>query len=515
MKKFVTVVFIVLMSLGLGVRLNAEETIPLNETNLLNIAQLKGYKYDPSVAYYYETLNLSVGVTYTLVMSHDYLSPYLANLSSLYIAFEENDGSNGFEIDLINDASNGRAYVEFQTTTGWIDMSHIPVSDVINYEIILYQGTYSEFRGFVPYRMANEIMSYGGVLPVDYNALPTLSTIEGYIHAKDPNGNAIAKTLVSDTYSTSDKRPGTYRLVYETSYNQIRKKYYLDVKIFDLAKPKLSISSPLNVPIHEKWPLATIKSYVSVTDNVDVMSSADLVVVSDTYSTATVPGTYQVTFKATDTAGNAETLDVTINLLDTMPPMVYGPTSIYLYNTDTPLTTIDIRNHFEITDAVDKTNVTVTLMQDEYMQTTTPGRYLMTYQAKDTKNNTTMFTVYIHVVDHRGPKFETETLIIERSTAESMTDAQIIEWFKNMTASQGLSVSSVAILYNEYEGHEKQAGDYYVYLSYVLDGEDVTSRILVSVDDASHPFMTWIIIAGLGLVVIGTVVWVIIKYKKP
>jgi hypothetical protein len=495
--------------------LRAEESISLNEVNLLNFNMLKGYKYDPEIAYYVETLNLEIDQTYTLVMSHAYLVDYLSDLSNLYIAFDENDGSNAFEVYLTNDALNQRAYIEFQSSTGWIDMHHVPVSDQINYEIMLYQGIYQDFSGFVPYLMPSEVMSYGGVLPVDYDALPSLAMIESFVIAKDPYGNTISKTLVSDAFSISDKLPGTYRMVYETVYNHVRKKFYLDVKVFDLTKPILSVESPLNIPLHEKWSLSTIKSYVTVTDNVDTISSSELIVVSDTYSSANLPGTYSVMVKAVDQAGNEESINVTINLIDTVPPIIYGPTSIYLYNTDTPLTSQDIINHFEVTDAIDHSNVTLTLTLDEYMQTTTPGRYLVTYQAKDTQMNTTTLSVYIHVIDHQGPTFETEDDIIERTTAELMTDEDIIAWFIEHTSSQGLSVSSVAILYNEYDGHEDQEGEYYVYVSYLLDEEEITSRILISVDEKPIQPWIWVVTSLVTFTLAGTGLWFIVKHKKP
>lgn len=515
MKKIVLLVLMMFVAFSVRVTSRAEESTPLNEINLLNLSLLEGYKYNPDVANYTETLNLAVNQTYTLVMSHTYLTDYITDITSLYIAFDENDGSNAFESYLVNDSINQRAYIEFQSTTGLIDMHHVPVSDVNNYEIMLYQGTYQDFNGFVPYLMPSEVMSYGGVLPVDYDALPSLATIESYLTAKDPYGNQITKNLLTDAYSSSDKTPGTYRMVYETIYNHVRKKFYLDVKVFDLTKPVLSVEAPLDIPIASKWSIATIKSYVIVSDNVDDLNSSDLMVISDTYSAATTPGTYAVLLKAVDSSGNEETINVTINLVDNVPPIVYGPTSIYLYTTDTPLTSNDIKNHFEITDAVDLSNVTITITTDEYMQTTTPGRYLVTYQAQDTQLNTTTFSVYIHVIDHQGPTFEIGSDIIERSTAELMSEEDIIDWFIQHTASQGLSVSSVSILYNEYAGREDQKGEYYVYLSYILDGEEVTSRVLINVDEESGISWMWIATSLAALALFGTSVWFIIKHKKP
>lgn len=515
MKKIMMFILLLIVTFSFDVTLRAEESVPLNEVNLLNLSLLKGYKYDPDVANYLETLSLEVNQTYTLVMSHAYLSDFLADISTLYIAFDENDGSNSFETYLVNDLFQQRAYVEFQSTTGLIDMHHIPVSDVNNYEIMLYRGTYLDFNGFIPYLMPSEVMSFGGVLPVDYDELPSLSIIESYVLAKDPYGNPITKTLISDAYSMSDKTPGTYRMVFETIYNHVRKKFYLDVMVFDLTKPTLTVESPLEIPIDNKWSLNTIKSYVVVSDNVNDLQSTDLVVISDTYSPATSPGTYTVQLKATDSSGNEETVNVTIHLVDNVPPVIYGPSSIYIYNTDTPLTSTDVINHFEIRDAVDLSNVTVTLTTDEYMQTTTPGRYLVTYQAKDTQMNTTTFSVYIHVIDHQGPTFDIGSDIIERSTAELMSDEDIIDWFIQHTTAQGLSISSVSILYNEYEGREDQEGEYYVYLSYVMNGEEMTSRVLINVDDESGFSWTLWVTSFAVVTTLGTSVWYLIKHKKP
>ncbi|MDX9692365.1 MAG: hypothetical protein RBT45_07895, partial [Acholeplasmataceae bacterium] len=173
-----------------------------------------------------------------------------------------------------------------------------------------------------------------------------------------------------------------------------------------------------------------------------------------------------------------------------------------------------ILNKFNVIDDVDGTNVTKVWTTNLYNQTIIPGVYHMQLTTKDLSNNTSRHSIYIHVIDNQAPQFEENDLIISRETHETMTNEEIIDWFRDLAANQGLDISHVRIIYNEYELADKKEGAYYVYLSYTSNDIEKTARILMQVSKNNVP--SEIIYYGIGLIILvsGLGMYLIKKKKR-
>ncbi len=486
---------------------------PLERINHLNLSQLVYNKEFEGSARTETSIILKPYTTYTLVMSQDFLGQAWDHIDERYVEIEEWSGSK-YYLDLLSiDMTHGRAYFTFDTQEGLIDLLDIPVKGEENYDIILYEGTYADFPGFIPYVDADDPLEYFGVLPIDYDTQPTLETIKSYVIAKDPFGGTILSTLIFDDYTISNKLPGTYQMVFEANYNDISKRYYLDVKVMDITPPTLSIDGTLEIPFKEKWTIDDIKKEVVIHDNVDALSWTDLVVTNDTYTDAESLGNYQITFSATDSSGNTNIIDVSIILVDRQGPTISGPSSIYLYTSDASLSNMDIQNKFTFNDDIDGSNVTVSIISNEYQQTSTPGKYKITFKAVDQTQNVSLFNVYIHVIENRGPVFEHNELVIEKTTADAMSDQDVIDWLKEQLELSGIQATNIMVLYNEYETHEHEKGSYYVYMSYKVDGQDMTSRVRIDVEQKPVNVL-WIILPASGLLIAGTTAFIVLRHKK-
>ncbi|HPG43297.1 MAG TPA: hypothetical protein PLJ98_05785, partial [Acholeplasmataceae bacterium] len=216
---------------------------------------------------------------------------------------------------------------------------------------------------------------------------------------------------------------------------------------------------------------------------------------------------------ATDSTGNTNTIDVSITLVDKQGPKITGPTSIYLYTSDASLSNAEIQNKFIFNDDIDGANVTVSIITNEYQQTSTPGKYKITFKAVDQTQNVSLFNVYIHVIENRGPVFEHSELVIEKTTADAMTDQDVIDWLKEQLELSGIQATNIMVLYNEYETHEHEKGSYYVYMSYKVDGQDMTSRVRIDVEQKPVNVL-WIIIPSSGLLIAGTTAFIVLRHKK-
>ncbi len=251
-----------------------------------------------------------------------------------------------------------------------------------------------------------------------------------------------------------------------------------------------------------------------MTDNVDIMDSANLSILNDTYTSATTVGIYYVLFEASDQSGNKSTLEVPITLVDKKGPVISGPQMIYLYTTDAPLSNSSILSKYKAVDDVDG-NVSVSISYNLYNQTLTPGIYQMAISSSDAQLNTTNKNITIHVIENKGPIFETNEKIIEKSVADTMTDAEIIAWFKAQLELSGIQATNLNILFSEYKDNEKQSGSYYVYLSYESNGLTEITRVRIDVveDENMIPFTLYISIAS-GLLIAGLGITYYVKKKR-
>ena len=486
--------------------------LPVGE-NYLDLGNLAPRSDDPNFAYSMDPIRVKPNHWYTLVLDYEFLGQHSGFLEDLYILIAEYSGIDDYSLLIHDDRTNLRAYVEFEPVTDLIMILSLPMMP-ITYDAILYEGSYADFTGYEPFIDPSEVMSYFGVLPIDYDELLTTEQIKEYLKANDPYGNPLSVSIEEDAYSLSNKLPGTYQMIFMSTFNNITKRYFLDVRVFDGTAPLITIEGRITMPLTEKVNVESLLSQILVHDNVDAMDSTDLIIVDDTYTPATEVGLYEVTVSATDLSGNTSFLTFEVELIDCHGPDITGPLAIYLYTKDEPLSNSMILDKYVITDDVDGPNVIVSFELNNYNQQTLPGTYMMTILAKDTLNNISRFSLNIHVIENGGPIFTTDEIVLSLDTASEMSDNQLIEWFTNHTLSAGYSVSHVRVMFNEYENMEKTAGSYYVYLSYQVNGEQQTSRMRIDVENqVKNPVNSIYLILGLP-VILGISAFIFIKHRK-
>ncbi|PKK97189.1 MAG: hypothetical protein CVV58_02525 [Tenericutes bacterium HGW-Tenericutes-3] len=483
--------FLLLMSFVFGfvqfdVSAEGYDALPLGK-NYLNLNNLIMKSDGSGYAYTKELIRIKSFQQYTIVLDYEFLGQHSVWLGDIYIGIQELPSHDLYDFLVLSDNVNQRAYIEFIFADDYMHITSLPMLPN-NYNAIMYEGTYADFSGYEPYIDVDDQIDYYGVLPIDYDEPMTLEEIKAYIHAEDPNGNPLVVSAESDLYSSSSKLPGSYQMVFIATCNQIAKRYHLEVRVFDQSAPVIADPGVITVALNAKPDVDTIKQDIVVSDNVDQMTASDLVIIADNYTAATTIGEYTFTVQATDSSFNTSTRTITIDLIDQNGPTITGPSDIYLYTSDTPLTGEQIKAYYTFIDDVDGTNVTTSFSVDTYQQTQAPGIYNMTLKATDQANNFKSLNIHIHVIENRGPVFSTDEIVLSVDAADQMTEQELIDWFTTHTLSLGYNVSHVRILYNEYESHENESGNYYVYLNYEMNGETQSSRLRVDVQNTQSTF---------------------------
>jgi hypothetical protein len=446
---------------------------------------------------------LSFGFIGQNIQAYDYIPVIIEDLTD--------DSTEAYQ--LTEDGSNQRVYIEFVTPSNSIRLIDIPIDIAGDYEAMLYKGDYASFPGFEPYLLQSEVLSYQGVLLVNYDYLWTSSDISNLIVPKDPYDGIIPIEVVEDTYTLSDKKPGKYEITFKTTYNQISKVYHLDIVVYDITSPVLSLEESFLIPLTEKIDVSEIISTIHITDNVDTLTHDHIEIIEDTYTSAVAVGDYHIKVSIKDQSQNIAYLTIPVSVIDKKAPEALFPYNLFVYNTDIPLTNEYIMSKFVVTDDVDGSQVEKTWISNQYNQTLIPGIYTMELSTKDGSNNVSIHKIYIHVVDNQAPQFSIDELIISTESHQQMTNSEIIEWFYSQASHLGVNVSHVRIIYNEYEMAEQEEGSYYVYVSYLSGDEEKTARILMQVEDQRDT--SSMVYYGIGVAIMVSLMGMyVIKKKK-
>ncbi len=492
----------------------AESVTPVQDKyNLLDLSQVIQSKSNPIYGHSDDVIEASGSDCFTLVMSYDFLDIYKEEILSSEFEYEIYETGQPFVGNYTDDTIHQMVYIEF-TPLGDFTIFTLPTMinhEVPNYEIILYKGIYDEFKGFEPYLESDYIRTQYGDLTINYDYLFSQEEILSLISAYDSNHQLLSYEVINDTYTNSDKKPGDYEITLETSINDIYKYYLLSISVEDTTSPNIIGPSEIDMTYGETLALDDIISQYSVTDNVDTLDYHDIEIIGDTYSTATTIGSYTITMEVSDLSGNTKSEEISIFVLDQVPPTISGPETILLYTTDQPMTQIEILNKFSVYDDVDEI-VNLTISSSTYNQTTSAGIYHIILSATDLNGNTQTKTVYMHVIENRGPSFEVSEPIVDVTTSEMMSANDVLRYMQNYYSQNDSEIENLSIVYNEYENHETEAGEYYVYFNYEIEGVDYTSRMKVNVLDEHQIIDYWYY--GLLVIPLGILGAVFITKKK-
>jgi len=514
MKKTLMILIIMSMMVLTSNFTYADSTNNLNmsKENCLNLKDVIQYDNNSNFGYTKNLVSVTPNATYTLIMSYDYIGEYLEVVLNSDFEFELQSNNQPFAYSYVDDKDHMRVYTEFVAIEDFY-IFYIPYlmnKNVANYDIMLYEGTYDEFEGFEPYVGYAFERDVYAELELDYNALITTEEVLSYVEALDHQGEAISLVILEDTFTSSEKIPGTYQMTLYAMSNGLYKTLHLNIIIRDITAPEIIGDSSIVVSYDNKLSFEEIISLFDVVDNVDQLSNDDIQIIDEGgYSEQADLGTYEMILSVSDLSGNETDKAITLHIEDQHAPSISGPLNLTIYTTDEPYTNSYIVNQFDVTDDYDA-ELDITIEEDYYLQSQVEGIYMMTLKAVDQSGNEAKVEIKIHVIENAGPIIEINNPIIETTTDEQLSASDIDKYLKNELTQLNSKIKNVSIIYNEYDNHQEQPGSYYVYYEYELDDEIYESRILINVSEENSIFDYWYyIVASIG--VAGTI---FIVFKK-
>jgi hypothetical protein len=491
MKKMVLLGLVFILSLVGHTRVYArEESETKNVLDLRNLVVLDG------MAMTKDHIVVEEQAVYTLVMSAEVLGNHYVLVETMELVITDDAGSMAWAFQ--KDEMQKKGYVEFETRNDRIQLKDIPIDPQECYQVMLFKGNYADYSGFEPFYTGNSEVHGEETIEIPYETELSLADIENLVSAYGPDHEQLDYMTIKDEYSTGNKMPGTYVLSFESIHQGVISTFDLFIRIVDDQSPTIICEPEYVFEFADRPTIAEMMERIMVQDNVDELGSEDLYVVSDTYTDAAEPGTYEVVLKAIDSSGNEAVEDIQITLLDSMGPIVEGTDILFVYTEDEPLSHDDILAHYHVYDEVDGDDVYYGIDYDTYQGTRIPGVYTVSIRAIDRDGNQTTHYIEIHVVNNSPVRFEIGDVELLTTTHVTLSEDDLIAFMDDTLNDMGYEPANLTITYDDYSGNAQETGTYYVYFDYEIDEKPYQTRLSVSVEDEEHGIIAYVLV-GIAL----------------
>ncbi|MDY0138534.1 MAG: hypothetical protein RBR50_02430 [Candidatus Izemoplasmatales bacterium] len=250
------------------------------------------------------------------------------------------------------------------------------------------------------------VFSNIGVIKIAYPNSYTTEQVKAMLIASDNYDGTLTSdniSVVSDGYTENCNFVGKYEIEFkavDSSGNEAT--YIQEVEVVDEEKPIITGTDSFDIGYDQVITTDYIKSLLSVSDNYDDLSTTNIVLESNNYeNNKDKIGNYQMEFSVTDSSNNKTTKIITINVIDSIGPVVYFDSSIIQVYTDTVLELPDFVDLLVKTAEIDGSkDYFVKIKFDSYSKhSNIPGNYHMYLDLEDGYGKVTTKEFRIKVID--------------------------------------------------------------------------------------------------------------------
>ncbi len=264
---------------------------------------------------------------------------------------------------------------------------------------------------------------------------------------------------------------------------------YIEGTLADINGPYFSGNGVVVTNVDDALPLAAITAGLTATDAVDGDLTAAISVVLDGYSANIgILGSYIITYRVADAAGNVTEFQITVLVVDVTAPMFGGVESIRVPY-PAVLTPAAIRDEINASDNYDgDLSDEIVLQTDGYSaNAATIGSYEVVFSVADSSGNAAYKTVTIEVIDETAPIFSgpaTYTIGYDNP----LTVATIASALTVMDDYDADLTAAITVKSDGYSAHMKKIGAYSIIFQVADSSGNVSEyTVLVNVVDSIGP----------------------------
>lgn len=337
------------------------------------------------------------------------------------------------------------------------------------------------------------LMQGAGIVTVNYAKNKSLQAIidESITVTDNTDGDITDQVVVlDDEYTGNQTIPGNYLvLLSATDAAGNETQFELVINVVDEVPPVIQGPNRVSVQV-DHLPLIAdiIGEYFTFNDALDGPYDT-YEIVSDAYTGSDQVGDYAVTLRTADNAGNVTTRTFDVAIESNLPAVIEGPDSLTLYLTSDPNDT-HITDLFSATDRASLEALTIQITATEITDYSAAGRYEVTLQATDQFDNVATKKVQVIIEDDIPPVFTYDDQIVT-ALGSPLSDLDLFHVIKSYYLDQGIIVDQLAVVEDDYTGHEHEEGEY-AYTAEIVSstGESFmhTGRIAV-IDPPKRPFL--------------------------
>lgn len=306
---------------------------------------------------------------------------------------------------------------------------------------------------------------------ISYTKTLDVEALKNSIQKSDnvDSASSIALTVLSNTYTTNKAKPGVYKIQFQaqdSSGNKTVKDY--TVTVVDDVKPVASYNAVIMKPSTSDLTVNDITSEITATDVIDGNVTSSLQIVDDGYTgNGNKVGEYVIRFSVKDLSNNVLEFDVTVKVLDNIPPVFYVVPGYFIRVEDVVnLTLEDFVEILTRTGQIQMSGTTTytTLLNEYEGNEMVPGTYAMSLKFRSTTGVEEVKSFAVEVIETE----KTDGEIVEESDNLILV---VVDWLKTnkiytIIILSGLLVSVITIVvfsgsgkkhrrYNKYSKYRK------------------------------------------------------------
>lgn len=374
--------------------------------------------------------------------------------NEIILTYGGNSPHDGFEIFL-----DGTIYDTSDDTRGTLEGFLIDGDDELpgygNYNVVFTDV--SDTKRPAISGQENFVTSVDDAKPVSF--------FQSFLTAIDETDGVVPVYVKTDNYTANKSVLGTHKVIFgakDNSGNEATLEAY--IRVVDITKPIINgNASVVKVGYKEVWNIQNFKSTLTVSDNYDTLTNADITVKTDGYTAnKSKLGTYNVIYAVKDKSGNEGTFTKPVQVYDNVRPTFSGPTNIATSN-NTILTESDVRAQITANDEIDG-NLTnkIKLVEDNFTgKGNKVGSYTIKYSVTDNAGNSAEFIVTIQRSDKLPPVIWIQDGVSIKTTSTTPLSFEVI--IEILQATGQVSSSTTTTFrneYDEYTGNENTPGIY-------------------------------------------------------